>query len=84
MFGSNLRYCYEHNDYNAFKKAGIPDKEAQEAAQALLKETGDIKKDMHELNKGVYEIKADMKLTRYMLGLIIAILVIPFLKNFVS
>jgi len=56
-----------------------------------LKESGDIKndisvikKDIHELNKGVYEIKADMKLTRYMLGLIIAILVIPFLKNFVS
>ncbi len=77
--------------YNAFKKAGVPDKEAQEAAQALLKESGDIKndisvikKDIHELNKGVYEIKADMKLTRYMLGLIIAILVIPFLKNFVS
>lgn len=76
--------------YNAFRKAGVPEDEAQAAAEALLKESdnikddiGTIKENIGNIKKDVYEIKADMKLTRYMLGLIIAILVIPFLKSMI-
>ncbi|NOQ15870.1 MAG: hypothetical protein GQ581_02315 [Methyloprofundus sp.] len=49
----------------------------------MIKDISEVKKDMHELDKGVYKIKAYMKLTRTMFGLSIAILIIPFLKNFV-
>ena len=77
--------------YNAFRKAGVPEQEAQDAAGALLKDSDSIKDDISSINgninnikKDIYELKADIKLSPYMLGLIIAILVIPFLKEIIS
>ncbi len=78
--------------YNAFKKAGIPDQEAQEAAEALLSEnnknkeiTTTIQKNIEKLDKKIEinftEIKAEAKITRWMIALIITIQVIPFLKS---
>ena len=70
--------------YNAFRKAGVPESEAQAAAEALSNETSATKADITNLDKKLYTIESDMKIIKWTQGLIIAILVIPFLKEIIS
>ena len=70
--------------YNAFRKAGVPEEEAQAAAEALSNETSATKADISNLDKKLYGIESDMKVIKWTQGLIIAILVIPFLKEFIK
>ncbi len=67
--------------YNAFRKAGVPEKEAQDAAEALSNETTATKSDVESLDKKMIEITGEIKILKWMIGLVIAINVIPLLKD---
>lgn len=67
--------------YNTFRKAGVPDKEAQEAAEALSNETTATKADIEKIDKTMIEINGEIKILKWMIGLVIAINVIPLLKD---
>jgi len=67
--------------YNAFRKAGVPEKEAQEAAEALANENVATKADMQLMEKKIIEINGEIKILKWMVGLVIAIEVIPLLKT---
>ena len=66
--------------YNAFRKMGVPEKEAQDAAEALSNETTATKSDIESLDKKMIEIAGEIKILKWMIGLVIAINVIPLLK----
>ncbi|NOR81581.1 MAG: integrase [Methyloprofundus sp.] len=66
--------------YNAFRKAGVPEKEAQDAAEALSNETTATKADIQIVERKMIEIK----IIKWMIGLVIVIDAIPFLKNIVA
>ncbi len=81
--------------YNAFRKAGVDEETAEKAAIALTEEKNKEKKDNQQkindidqrisnVEKLLFEIKAENKINRWMLGLIIAIQVIPFLKQLIN
>lgn len=70
--------------YNAFRKAGVPEKEAQDAAEALSNETTASKTDIEKLDKKMIEINGEIKILKWMVGLVIAINVIPLLKNILA
>ncbi len=59
--------------YSAFRKAGVPEEDARLAAEALSAESLATKDDIRKLDKELLIIK-------WMLGLIIAIQVIPILR----
>ena len=67
--------------YNAFRKAGVPEKEAQDAAEALSNEKTATKADIEKLDKNMIEINGEIKILKWMIGLVIAISVIPLLKD---
>ncbi len=78
--------------YNAFRKAGVDEETAEKAAIALTedknKEQKDVEQKIHDIDlrvnsieKLLFEIKAENNINRWMLGLIIAIQVIPFLRE---
>ncbi len=67
--------------YNAFRKAGVPEKEAQDAAEALSNETTATKSDIEILDKKMIEIVGEIKILKWMIGLVIAINVMPLLKE---
>ncbi|MEE9395682.1 MAG: hypothetical protein V3V31_01590 [Methylococcales bacterium] len=62
--------------YSAFRKAGVPEEDARLAAEALSAENLATKDDMRKLDKELLIIK-------WMLGLVIAIQVILYLKSIV-
>ncbi len=63
--------------YSAFRKAGVPEEDARLAAEALSAESLATKDDIRKLDKELLIIK-------WMLGLIIAIQVIPILRPLLS
>ena len=67
--------------YNAFRKAGVPEKEAQDAAEALSNETTATKVDIEKLDKKLIQINGEIKPLKRMIGLVIAISVIPLLMD---
>ena len=67
--------------YNAFRKAGVPEKEAQDAAEALSNETTATKADIQVVERKMIEINGEIKIIKWMIGLVIVIDAIPFLKN---
>lgn len=67
--------------YNAFRKAGVPEKEAQDAAEALSNETTATKSDIGQLEKQIIEVNGEIKVIKWMIGLVIIINVLPFLKE---
>ena len=69
--------------YNAFRKAGVPEKEAQDAAEALSNETTATKADIQVVERKMIEINGEIKIIKWMIGLVIVIDAIPFLKNIV-
>ena len=60
--------------YSAFRKAGVPEDDARLAAEALSAESLATKDDIRKLDKQLLIIK-------WMLGLVIAILVMPILRT---
>ena len=69
--------------YNTFRKAGVPEKEAQDAAEALSNETTATKADIQVVERKMIEINGEIKIIKWMIGLVIVIDAIPFLKNIV-
>lgn len=69
--------------YNAFKKAGVPEEDAQKAAEAISQTTTASKSDIEKIEKEIIEVKGGIKLTKWMIGLVIAINVIPMLKEII-
>ena len=67
--------------YNAFRKAGGPEKEAQDAAEALSNETTATKSDIGQLEKQIIEENGEIKVIKWMIGLVIIINFPPFLKE---
>jgi len=67
--------------YNAFKKAGVPEEDAQKAAEALSQSTTATKSDIDKIEKEIVEIKGEIKLVKWMIGLVIAINAIPLIKD---
>jgi len=70
--------------YNAFKKAGIPEEDAQKAAEALSQSTTATKSDIEKIEKEIIEIKGEIKLVKWMIGLVIAINAIPLIKDILN
>ena len=54
--------------YNAFRKAGVPEKEAQDAAEALSNETTATKSDIEKLDKNLIQINGEIKILKWMIG----------------
>jgi hypothetical protein len=63
--------------YSAFRKAGVPEEDARLAAEALSAESLATKDDIRKLDKELLIIK-------WMLGLIIAIQVLPILRTLLT
>jgi hypothetical protein len=63
--------------YSAFRKAGVPEDDARLAAEALSSESLATKEDIKKLDKELLIIK-------WMVGLIIAIQVVPILRTLVA
>jgi len=82
---SNLMYIWRLpliiEVYTAFRKAGVPEQEAQDAAEALSNETTATKADIGKLEKQMIEINGEIKVIKWMIGLVIVINVIPLFKG---
>ena len=59
--------------YSAFRKAGVPEDDARQAAEALSAENLATKAD-------VVEIKRELSVVKWMLGIVIAAQVLPLLR----
>lgn len=71
--------------FNAFRKAGVPEKEAQDAAaESLSNETTATKSDVEKLDKKMIEIAGEIKILKWIIGLVIAINVVPLLKDILN
>ncbi len=60
--------------YSAFRKAGVPEEDARQAAEALSAESLATKAD-------VIEIKRELAFLKWMLGIVIAAQVLPLLRS---
>ena len=60
--------------YSAFRTAGVPEEEARKAAEALSEESLATKRD-------IVEIKRELAIVKWMLGIVIAAQVLPLLKS---
>jgi len=60
--------------YSAFRTAGVPEEDARKAAEALSAESIATKAD-------VTELKQELKVIKWMIGLVIAAQVLPLLKS---
>lgn len=63
--------------YRAFVKAGVPEQDAMEAAQALAAENLATKKDINEARLDIHRLDKKMAVVQWMLGIIIAAQVLP-------
>lgn len=63
--------------YSAFRKAGVPEEDARAAAEALSADNLATKEDIHKLEK-------ELLLIKWMVGLVIVIEVVPFLRSFLG
>jgi len=59
--------------YSAFRKAGVPEDDARQAAKALSAENLATKTD-------IVEIKRELSVVKWMLGIVIAAQVLPLLR----
>jgi len=59
--------------YSAFRKAGVPDDDARQAAEALSAENLATKAN-------IVEIKRELSVVKWMLGIVIAAQVLPLLR----
>lgn len=60
--------------YSAFRKAGVPEEEARQAAEALSAENLATKSD-------ITGIKQELAIIKWMLGIVIAAQVLPLIKS---
>ncbi len=60
--------------YSAFRKAGVPEEEAKQAAEALSAESMATKSDVDDIKRGLAVVK-------WMLGVVIAAQVLPLLRT---
>ncbi len=74
--------------YSAFRKAGVPEDDAKLAAEALSKESMATKGDIRSLSDGVKaeitKLEKELLIIKWMLGLIIAIQVIPIPRSILT
>ena len=63
--------------YNAFLKAGVPEQDAREAAEALSAENLATKNDVVEVRKDINRLERDIAVMKWMLGIIIAAQILP-------
>ena len=63
--------------YRAFVKAGVPEQDAIEAAEALTAENLATKKDINEARLDIHRLDKKMAVVQWMLGIIIAAQVLP-------
>jgi hypothetical protein len=63
--------------YVAFKKAGVPEDDARMAAEALSAKSLATKDDIKKLDK-------ELSIIKWMLGLVIAIQIIPILRSLIA
>ena len=63
--------------YRAFVKAGVPERDAMEAAEALAAENLAPKKDTNEARLDIHRLDKKMAVVQWMLGIIIAAQVLP-------
>ena len=63
--------------YNAFLKAGVPEQDAREAAEALSAENLATKNDVVEVRKDINRLERNIAVMKWMLGIIIAAQVLP-------
>ncbi len=67
--------------YNAFRKAGVPEQDAQAAAEALSSENLATKSDINEIKQNINKLDYKIKPVQWMIGLVIVVEVLPLLKN---
>ena len=70
--------------YDAFRSAGVEDEQAAAAAKATTSEVDSIKSNIVDIKLDIVAIKSDVKLLRWMLGLVIVVEVLPYLKSFIQ
>ena len=63
--------------YRAFVKAGVPEQDAIEAAEALTAENLATKKDINEARLDIHWLDKKMAVVQWMLGIIIVSQVLP-------
>ena len=63
--------------YRAFVKAGVPEQDAIEAAEALTAENLATKKDINEARLDIHRLDKKMAIVQWMLGIIIVSQVLP-------
>ena len=68
--------------YDAFIAAGTPEDKARSAAQALSAESFATKGDIVRLEKEITAVQADIRLVKWMLGVVIAAVVLPLVRDF--
>ena len=70
--------------YRAFVKAGVPEQDAMEAAEALTAENLATKKDINEARLDIHRLDKKMAVVQWMLGIIIAAQVLPLFQAVVA
>ena len=60
--------------YSAFRKAGVPEEDAQKAAEALSAESVATKSD-------IVKVQQELLVVKWMLGVVMAAQVVPLLKS---
>ena len=68
--------------YDAFIAAGTPEDKARSAAQALSAESFATKGDIVRLEKEIAAVQVDIGLVKWMLGVVIAAVVLPLVRDF--
>ncbi len=66
--------------YNAFRSVGIAEDKARAAAEAIATESVATKSDISGLKFELQELRADQRLIKWMIGLVILVEIIPYLK----
>ena len=67
--------------YSAFRTAGVPEEEARKAAEALSAESLATKNDIADVRQGFADVKRELTVVKWMLGIVIAAQVLPFLRS---
>ena len=67
--------------YEAFKDAGASEEKAQQAARAITDENIATKGDIARLEKEIAAIRSDVTLLKWMIGVVIAAVVLPLIRD---
>lgn len=68
--------------YNAFRKAGVPEEYAQKAAEAISQNTATSAESLATIDD-IRKLDKELLIIKWMLGLVIAIEVMPLLKTLI-